>query len=50
MSASFGGLNIINYYENNIEVKPVLAVEKNIKALEDSMFLFLLGIKISIIN
>ena len=43
MSASFGGLNIINYYENNIEVKPVLAVEKNIKALEDSMFLFFTG-------
>lgn len=43
ISASFGGLNVINYYKNKIEVKPVIASEKNIRALEDSIFLFFTG-------
>ena len=43
MAASFGGFNIINYSKEKIEVKPVTALDDNVKELEDSLFLFFSG-------
>ena len=43
ISASFGGFNIVDYKTHKIDVKPVTAKEKNIKDLEDSLFLFFTG-------
>ena len=43
MAAAFGGFNIVNYSREKIEVKPVTAIDKNIKKLEDSLFLFFSG-------
>lgn len=42
IAASFGGFNVINYKKNSFEVNPVTAF-KNIKALEDSIFLVFTG-------
>jgi D-glycero-alpha-D-manno-heptose-7-phosphate kinase len=42
-SAAFGGFNIINYNLDKIEVKPVTTTTKNMKDLEDSLFLFFTG-------
>ena len=42
-SAAFGGFNIINYNLDKIEVKPVTTTSKNMKDLENSLFLFFTG-------
>jgi D-glycero-alpha-D-manno-heptose-7-phosphate kinase len=42
VAAANGGLNIINFYKNKIEVIPVKN-HKNVKDLEKSLFLFFIG-------
>ena len=40
MAAAFGGFNVINFTKQKIEIAPVVCDPKNLKELENSIFIF----------